>query len=469
MMTALILSDSSTSNQHRSSTHPYDCDETMDMMVHPTPLAMSRMIAQRDDLDDEQETVDTRIPTKPTKKKAITAANLTNSIHHKASLVYSSFPPQKRGDNDLITPHTQSGNSSSKTLRCPLLSYHPSPRLTPRPAKLSRIQSEPATSRRRSIFGHIIQSRNPRLVQSSPDQHDCIRSPPSTDGESSIRTMPVDLVSTLLRPPPTATYGISPHFRTLSELPPDVRESLPCLPTPMKRFYSNQGRKQELAGAYPLNSPKSILRSGCCSCAGPTYGSSSSSSPVQGNGGPQDPTEKAVSLEGGAAGSSDLASTLNLTQTFRRLNMNNNKMDLSREDSDSSITAESTSFSSDVTGNNNICRKHIQFDPRVTVTEYEDSVPRQWVTEFELELYKMETVKLAQQYLVSHPEALATYTTMRLDPVTGTMRRKALFSMPCLSSVGMDEPLDEQQEADKKAAAKMHVKSILLVEQNKFI
>ena len=96
MMTALILSDSSTSNQHRSSTHPYNCDETMDMMVHPTPLAMSRMIAQRDDLDDEQETVDSRIPTKPTNKKAITAANLTNSIHHKASLVYSSFPPQKR-------------------------------------------------------------------------------------------------------------------------------------------------------------------------------------------------------------------------------------------------------------------------------------------------------------------------------------------------------------------------------------
>ena len=258
---------------------------------------------------------------------------------------------------------------------------------------------------------------------------------------------PEDLINTLLRPPPTAIYSInSPHFRTLNELPPNVRQVLPRLPTPMKRFYSDQGRKQELAGAYPLNSPKSILRS-----SGP------------------DPIHREVSLEDG----SDLASTLNLTESLRHLNMNK-KMELDREDSDASTAAESTSFtSSSDHGGSNTTRKHIQFDPRVTVTEYEDSVPRQWVTECELERFKMETVKLAQQYLVAHPEALATYTTMRLDPVTGTMRRKALFSMPCLSNVVMDEPDEQQQEAGKKAAAagaaKTHVKSILLVEQDKFI
>ena len=58
---------------------------------------------------------------------------------------------------------------------------------------------------------------------------------------------------------------------------------------------------------------------------------------------------------------------------------------------------------------------------------------------------------------LAHPEALATYTTMRLDPVTGTMRRKALFSMPCLSNVVMDEPDEQQQEAGKKAGEVLYV------------
>jgi hypothetical protein len=149
---------------------------------------------------------------------------------------------------------------------------------------------------------------------------------------------------------------------------------------------------------------------------------------------------------------------LNLTQSLRHLSMD--KMALNREDSDSTSTSASTLFSSE--GG----RKHLQFDPRITVTEYEDIVPRHWVTEVELERFKRETVKLAQQYILAHPEALAAYTMMQLDPVTGTMRRKALFSMPCLSFVDEDEQ-EQQQQAGK--AAKTHVNSILLVEQNKLI
>lgn len=78
--------------------------------------------------------------------------------------------------------------------------------------------------------------------------------------------------------------------------------------------------------------------------------------------------------------------------------------------------------------------RHLRFDPRVTVTEFEDSVPRKWYDESELNQHKREAIVLAQAYLRSHPAVAGWYRRAILDPVTKTHRKRALFSLPVFSS-----------------------------------
>jgi len=78
-------------------------------------------------------------------------------------------------------------------------------------------------------------------------------------------------------------------------------------------------------------------------------------------------------------------------------------------------------------------QQRLRFDPRVTVTEFEDSI-RKWYEEDELNELKGEAIVLAQTYLKEHPAVAKWYQTAKLDLVTKTYRKRALFSLPVFSS-----------------------------------
>lgn len=79
-------------------------------------------------------------------------------------------------------------------------------------------------------------------------------------------------------------------------------------------------------------------------------------------------------------------------------------------------------------------RQRLRFDPRVTITEFEDPTPRTWYGESELDQLKREAIALAQSYLRKHPSVAGWYSKAVLDPVTKTYRKRALYSLPVFSS-----------------------------------
>jgi hypothetical protein len=88
-------------------------------------------------------------------------------------------------------------------------------------------------------------------------------------------------------------------------------------------------------------------------------------------------------------------------------------------------------------------QQRIRFDPRVTVTEFEDSI-RKWYEEEELEQLKREAITLAQSYLRQHPAVAKWYQTAKLDLVTKTYRKKALYSLPVFSSSYSNNAVEEE-------------------------
>lgn len=258
----------------------------------------------------------------------------------------------------------------------------------------------------------------------------------------------------LSRPKSETRLEERPHFCDLSQVPEDVLERLPRLPTPLMRFHDGT-RCQYLRGMYPLNQPDSILKHKTLLDESSSHGSTESA----GSGG----------LEDGNANRDfppiPPPNALNLTQSKRYFGPG-------RKASGCSDDTWSSSSSSVPTG------RKIRFDPRVTVTEFEDDPEyRQWFSDFELERFKKETIALAQQYLVKHPNVLEDYCKPYLDPVTGTFRKKALFSMLVLKATRADDSLDEAQsanseeryEAMRQDLANNTFKKILLVNHNQLV
>jgi len=93
--------------------------------------------------------------------------------------------------------------------------------------------------------------------------------------------------------------------------------------------------------------------------------------------------------------------------------------------------------------------QHLRFDPRVTVTEFEDPAPRDWYQEKELDTHKREAIVLAQSYLRKHPAMAGWYRRAILDPVTKTYRKRALFSLPVFSSTYSSSDADSNSDPPK--------------------
>ena len=199
-------------------------------------------------------------------------------------------------------------------------------------------------------------------------------------------------------------HGYTQNSSSKSHFHPIPWKQLPVstLPSPLQRLRKNSG------GVYPLVQPKSILRR-------------------------HDDTEP----------SSDVTPTMNVTSMLA---------DCDRISSCSISTISDTNHSgasgdSDAASSASNQRKAmVHFDPRVTVTELaERDHERIWYSDAELSRFKFETVLAARTYLTDHPSQLAVYSQATFDPVTKTMRKRALFSMPALADVRITEQ-DEKEE-----------------------
>lgn len=188
---------------------------------------------------------------------------------------------------------------------------------------------------------------------------------------------------------------------------------LPPLPSPLLRLRKN-------AGVYPLVKPKSILRSG--------------------------------SHQGSVLSTDSDESSFNLTDTLHdALRLAAVRKDQTAPFTGGIIECDSMRSISTTTGNDsnsNSCHscpttRTVHFDPRVTVTELAEREQRVWYSDVELERFQQETVETARTYLKQNPDQIAAYSQAVFDPVTKTHRKRALFSMPALSDVTLDDGDDK--------------------------
>lgn len=348
----------------------------------------------------------------------------------------------------------------------------------PPPAR-RRQQSEPVplstSSMRRSIFGQFWRGRTSSICsESSTDGSSGNHDDPHSNTNNTMSTTPprraraVSLSALAETPeearlcidcfsPPVARSVIDNHeyFLPLDTL--NETYTLPVLPMPLRRFFTN-GKSSPLQGMYPLTSPKPILRK-------------------------RFDNELAVNEDGDFDCNSN--ETNDPTTSLASWNLTSTSRGLPRCP---------TSFSETSSGsesNNNLSIHHnrrVSFDPRVTITEFEDLVPREWFSEVELERFRTQTVMRAQAYLMEHPEMIQVYQQAVLDPITNTMRKRALYSMPCLGppsdsnsdnslheseSKSMDNVINRAQhlmtQHAQEVAAQQHVQSILIVDRNKVV
>lgn len=307
------------------------------------------------------------------------------------------------------------------------------------PLTLRRHQSEPFSEQRRTIFRHYWnrESCQPKS-ELTPQIHDCTCFPPP---HQRTRSMSIEIPEHLRTSPhrsPLQTHfsiprnhrpAIAEHFLPIGDMFLELEKLLPALPTPLQRYF-NDGKKALLGGVYPLNAPKSILRE------------SSYRKCVE---------SQSLPLESAQDDALSTSSSFNLTQTCH------NRFPETEAETSSTSTSSSTS------------RYHVvHFDPRVTVIEYVDVTERQWFSDEELERFKLQTIALAQSYLVTQPKMMEEYSKARLDPVTGTLRKKALFSMPVLSSTDEIElpKLVHRACVEMRDMAEREVKNILIVDPN---
>lgn len=267
------------------------------------------------------------------------------------------------------------------TTQKPLLRRQTSEPISPTsPREIVSIQVSSPTPERRSIFPNFWKSGQP----SKSPQPQRVRSQRSPSfGGSTPPLVP--------RPSPLMDRAVAEDCWAPSP-------ALPELPSPLQRLHNH-------SGVYPLNNPKSILRN--------------------------------KSLLKEQRQDDVTTASFNLTRTLRTSLQMIDK--IANQSSHSTHSTSSSYDSSNHDSPQHHQERQVKFDPRVTVTELAESEPRRWYSDVDLERFKTDTVVLAKHYLTKHPEQIAAYSQPVHDPVTGTMRKKALFSMPALSDISDEE------------------------------
>ena len=240
---------------------------------------------------------------------------------------------------------------------------------------------------------------------------------------------------------------IARRFSSVEKVPEEQLQCLPPLPAPLRRLCSDDSSvSRSLHGQYPLVQPVPVLRHSSYRSVPAT----SSSSPLIA---PKSDTEQLLNS----------IPSFNLTQSIRLPHGKH----FEATSAENSLEATSNSSSSTPDTLSIIGNRNVKFDPRVTVCEFDDRAPRAWYNEYELEDLKYETILLAQEYLVAHPHEAIKYNRSKFDPITGTMRKKALFSLPVLSStLDGSETLPATNGPDYIVLVESQVKNILVVDPN---
>eukprot|EP00542_Grammatophora_oceanica_P010415 CAMPEP_0194032910 /NCGR_PEP_ID=MMETSP0009_2-20130614/5753_1 /TAXON_ID=210454 /ORGANISM="Grammatophora oceanica, Strain CCMP 410" /LENGTH=589 /DNA_ID=CAMNT_0038673487 /DNA_START=286 /DNA_END=2055 /DNA_ORIENTATION=- len=286
---------------------------------------------------------------------------------------------------------------------------------------------------RRSIFGQYWKKEEEALSTNSPSS------------ESKTQHAPPREIDIRQFSPPVEQYGSLKPYHTLPTRRHDDGDkvNLPPLPAPLQRMISD-GSGCSGGGMYPLTIPTPILRV-------ERRWSSEESSDQE-----EDDENKLFTHQ---------LEALNVQMTKSQRHFSGSSLSahghtsMDDEEERSEMTT-STTISNRAVSNDE--HHHVHFDPRIVVTEFADKGGRSWYSESELNHLKFETIMLAQQYMLAHPEQAATYSEPHRDPVTGTLRKKALFSLPILNAIPEDFHANHNLLEDG-------IKKILVVDPNRAI
>ena len=299
-------------------------------------------------------------------------------------------------------------------------------------------------------------------------------------------------------PPKQHKSTLRSRFEDLYKLPDHVQQQLPPLPSPLSRICRNDGCLAS-KGMYPLTSPKSILKKNkyWTNTTNPTtttitttttstkttattkhsqYGMSNTPPPsplLLPPPPPPPPPPNNNSSSDSLRTQMIMSIPFSMTDSIHHFSHPSRGDDylvdqsyqqfVAEEDaaSTSSTTSSSTVSSPSAAANANANVRKVHFDPRVTISEYDDHYDRKWYTDAELDRFKFETIALAQRYLLHHPETAAEYCKGTIDPVTGCIRKRTLYSLPILNDVsyehtGSDNDDDDDQEEKKNTVSGLH-------------
>ena len=294
--------------------------------------------------------------------------------------------------------------------------------------------SNKSKSARRSIFGQYIKEEDDSEVN---------------DDSTSFERYPTNILE--FSPPPNRSHDLRKRFSLLNEFPLEKVKDLPPLPTPLLR-YTNDGSIIN-GGVYPLVEPKSILRKGKYSSHTISQEESSSSISDEQDTNLSENAPNETCCYGTASHTNDGRHARNLSE-FERI-----ARDLNLEDT-KKFFRQSESSASDR-------ERTVKFDPRIVITEFLDDQERAWFNDDDLNRFKRETLMLAQHYMMLHPEVADEYNTPTIDPITGKVRKKALYAMPGLCSTDGLDAFGSSAEIER--LLKNAVRKILIVDPNKSI
>ena len=247
-------------------------------------------------------------------------------------------------------------------------------------------------------------------------------------------------------PPPTLSVSLREYHALVEDFPNGEIPSkhlLPTLPAPLRRW-SSYTVNSHGKGMYPLHSPKPILRKQR------RWKSTSDIMNDDDSDGIPTPVGEIHNFE---LTSSVRGTTLESSLSKHILQMDDEKIselfDLGRKTKDE-------------------MGKRTHFDPRIVITEFDDQIPRIWYSDEELTCFKSETIMLAQQYMLLFPELSAEFNKPSVNPITGGMRKRALYSLPILNA--LPDSFDVSKEHCRlDALVKQQVQKILVVDPNKAI
>jgi hypothetical protein len=345
-----------------------------------------------------------------------------NSIDHSTTKSYHKL---KRLDTEPIPStnerheaYSNDGNSVTENISITSSSQQCEDRLTE-----CKHQKDVSSTRRRQIFSTFWGTANESSsLHGRREQRTRSNSCCSIDVVST-KTLPTHTIPCPPQPlqsrskPEGYSYGRMVDSSSSYYPPIPKHLSLSTLPSPMQRLRKSSG------GVYPLVKPKSILRR------------------------PQRITAITPAED-----------EMNFTQTVRsgfnkRDDFKSTSDDTSTEtnfDRSSSISSHSFNSIQNGTLTTTIRKPVVHFDPRITITELaERDHERMWYSNDDLNRFRYETVLTARAFFDEHPDQIVVYNKPSYDPVTKTMRKRALFSMPALADITITEHDDNNSCSDK--------------------